>query len=227
MSSVYSFFFEVIGKGIEPHPTNEYHLSILSNDIETHGASTISGPAMPVRIKWFAIPFSTLYLYYTIAGAKSQGFTRFICAFCSFPHHSLRSARSIERSTLRSSFLFFLSASLLFSRLAIQGLVKYRLRLRSAKRSSIISMLFIFIIALLRSCPGRNLIVIIVCSFGLINQPRHAYYTTCFGVCQALSGDGLGVVVLSGAKRQRSGEKFCIHRSGWYDSCSAGVAVMV
>jgi len=40
-----------IGKGIEPHPTNGhqcYYASLdLSNDIETHGASTVSTPVMP------------------------------------------------------------------------------------------------------------------------------------------------------------------------------------
>jgi len=41
----------VIGKGIEPHPTDGhqcYYASLdLSNDIETHGASTVSTPVMP------------------------------------------------------------------------------------------------------------------------------------------------------------------------------------
>jgi len=38
----------VIGKGIEPHPTDRYALSVsFSNDTETHGASTISDPAVP------------------------------------------------------------------------------------------------------------------------------------------------------------------------------------
>jgi hypothetical protein len=31
LSSLYSIFLSVIGKGIEPYPTNEYHLSTLSN----------------------------------------------------------------------------------------------------------------------------------------------------------------------------------------------------
>jgi len=39
----------LIGKGIEPHPTDDLLPFVfdLSNDIETHGASTISDPAMP------------------------------------------------------------------------------------------------------------------------------------------------------------------------------------
>ena len=37
----------VIGKGIEPHPTDGHTQNNLSNDIETHGASIVSTPVMP------------------------------------------------------------------------------------------------------------------------------------------------------------------------------------
>jgi len=39
----------VIGKGIEPHPTDDLLPFVfdLSNDTETHGASTVSDPAVP------------------------------------------------------------------------------------------------------------------------------------------------------------------------------------
>jgi len=54
MSSFFSkFLFDEcdsnseIGKGIEPHPTNGHTQNNLSNDTETHGASTVSDPAMP------------------------------------------------------------------------------------------------------------------------------------------------------------------------------------
>ena len=59
MSSVYSIFFNSeVGKGIEPHPTNGHTQNNLSNDIQTHGASTISDPVMPASNERFATPFS-------------------------------------------------------------------------------------------------------------------------------------------------------------------------
>ena len=74
MSRLYSIFFNSeVGKGIEPHPTNGHTQNNLSNDIQTHGASTISGPAMPVRNEWFASPFSfsTYIIPQPLANVKS------------------------------------------------------------------------------------------------------------------------------------------------------------
>ena len=54
-------------------------LSILSNDIQTHGASTISDPVMPVRNEWFAIPFSfSTYIISNLA-ANVKSLLIFFC----------------------------------------------------------------------------------------------------------------------------------------------------
>ena len=74
MSSVYSIFFNSeVGKGIEPHPTNGHTQNNLSNDIQTHGASTISDPVMPASNEWFASPFSfsTYIIPQLVANVKS------------------------------------------------------------------------------------------------------------------------------------------------------------
>ena len=138
-------------------------------------------------------PHSLLILYHRQGAIVKGLFDLFaLCAarqrMSSLSHQD--SARSIAFRSLLRSFLRCLSASSRLSRLAIQGLVKYRLRLSSANSPSSMSALFSFCIALLGSCPCLTLIVIIVCSFSLINQPGHAYYTTCLGVCQALSALG-------------------------------------
>jgi len=60
----------VTRKGIEPHPANGhqcYYASLdLSNDIETHGASTISTPCHAVKNKEVrkSFPHSLLILYH-------------------------------------------------------------------------------------------------------------------------------------------------------------------
>ena len=74
MSRLYSIFFNSeVGKGIEPHPTNGHTQNNLSNDIQTHGASTISDPVMPASNEWFASPFSfsTYIIPQPIANVKS------------------------------------------------------------------------------------------------------------------------------------------------------------
>ena len=59
LSSLYYIAFWFGGRERNRTPPNWWiPLSILSNDIQTHGASTISDPVMPVRNEWFAIPFS-------------------------------------------------------------------------------------------------------------------------------------------------------------------------
>ena len=55
-------------------PNRWIPLSILSNDIETHGASTVSTPVMPWEVRRFATPSLTLYLYYTKDWTKCQVF---------------------------------------------------------------------------------------------------------------------------------------------------------
>ena len=62
----------VIGKGIEPHPTNGHTQNNLSNDIETHGASTISTPCLPCGSSRFASPLSTQHNYYTKTRLECQ-----------------------------------------------------------------------------------------------------------------------------------------------------------
>ena len=66
-------FNSEVGKGIEPHPTNGHTQNNLSNDIQTHGASTISDPVMPASNEWFASPFSfsTYIIPQPIANVKS------------------------------------------------------------------------------------------------------------------------------------------------------------
>ena len=59
LSSLYYIAFWFGGRERNRTPPNWWiPLSILSNDIQTHGASTISDPVMPVRNERFASPFS-------------------------------------------------------------------------------------------------------------------------------------------------------------------------
>ena len=78
-----------IGKGIEPHPTDGhqcYYASLdLSNDIETHGASTISPPAMPCGSSRFASPLSTQHNYYIKTSTICQVFFNLFLFFLN-PH---------------------------------------------------------------------------------------------------------------------------------------------
>ena len=79
---IMSSFFTInllIGKGIEPHPTDGYHSVSFSNDIETHGASTISTPVMPCESSRFASPLSTQHniLYRKPSSLSSLFFTFF------------------------------------------------------------------------------------------------------------------------------------------------------
>ena len=50
----------------------------LSNDIQTHGASTISDPVMPVRNEWFASPFSFSTYIISKLATKVKFFLHFI-----------------------------------------------------------------------------------------------------------------------------------------------------
>ena len=69
----------LIGKGIEPHPTDGhqcFYASLdLSNDIETHGASTISTPCLPCGSSRFASPLSTQHNYYIKTQQECQVFS--------------------------------------------------------------------------------------------------------------------------------------------------------
>ena len=59
MSSLYYIAFWFGGRERNRTPPNWWiPLSILSNDIQTHGASTISDPVMPASNERFATPFS-------------------------------------------------------------------------------------------------------------------------------------------------------------------------
>jgi len=89
MSSLYYCVNSEVGKGIEPYPTDghqRYYASLdLSNDIQTHGASTISDPVMPVRNERFAIPFSfSTYIISNLA-AKVKGLLIFFNNNCHPP----------------------------------------------------------------------------------------------------------------------------------------------
>ena len=73
----------MIGKGIEPHPTDGYHSVSFSNDIETHGASTISTPVMPCESSRFASPLSTQHnILYSITSSLSSQIVTFFIFFC-------------------------------------------------------------------------------------------------------------------------------------------------
>jgi len=85
LSRVYYFIIALIRRsGKESNPTQLMNttglspLSILSNDIQTHGASTISDPVMPVRNERFASPFSfSTYIIPNLA-TKVKFFLRYL-----------------------------------------------------------------------------------------------------------------------------------------------------
>ena len=81
-----------------------FHL--LSNDIETHGASTISTPVMPWVMRRFATPSLTLYLYYTVTRHYCQVFSRL--SFRSFSWKYFHCGLRDSSHSLFCSFVFMM-----------------------------------------------------------------------------------------------------------------------
>ena len=119
LSSLYYCVHSEVGKGIEPHPTNghqRYYASLdLSNDIQTHGASTISDPVMPVRNERFAIPFSFSTYIISNLEAKVKGLFKFI-------QNKFSSSFRARATALRKSLTRVRAASSRLSRFFRDGL---------------------------------------------------------------------------------------------------------
>ena len=116
LSSLYYIAFWFGGRERNRTPPNWWiPLSILSNDIQTHGASTISDPVMPVRNERFASPFSfSTYIIPNLA-AKVKGLFKFI-------QYKFSSSFRARATALRKSLTRVRAASSRLSRFFREGL---------------------------------------------------------------------------------------------------------
>ena len=101
----------VIGKGIEPHPTDGHSLrnmipNNLSIDIETHDAFTVSDTCHAVWVKQGSQSLSTLYLYYTVTRHYCQVFSRL--SFRSFSWKYFHCGLRDSSHSLFCSFVFMM-----------------------------------------------------------------------------------------------------------------------